>query len=127
MSLPKVSAIPSERRSSGFFVVGREFGKEVRLNSKPLSRSEALSFGRDVTKQSISASFKVVKQNPYWLQASKRTRFATGAGVSSFNFAEGRSVKTKGFSVEKTKYRISSPGAKIELKQAKNRMGGLLL
>jgi hypothetical protein len=107
--------------------VFREKGKEVKGNVMPLIKTQALAYGRDITKQSITASFKVVSGNSSNLQQAKRVIYATGAGVSPFNFGEGKSAKTKGFFVEKNKFRIGGRGAKIELKQSKKSKGGFSL
>jgi len=124
---PSLKSVSSpENRSSGFFVVFREHGREVKANSSPMSYEKALAFGRDVTKQSITASFKVVHENPANLQFSRRVIYATGAGVNPFNFRQGMGAKTKGFFVEKPKYRIGGRGAKIELKQSRKKKGSLI-
>lgn len=112
---------PFERVSKGFYVITREFGKEVKANIKPLSRAEALRFGGDITASSISASFKVVPTNPYYLQRAKRVRFASGRGFNPARYREGKSTSTKGYFVEKEQFRIKSFGEKYELKQAKKK------
>jgi hypothetical protein len=117
---PKISASSfGSSGSGGFFVILREKGREVRGNLNSMTRMQAELFGRDVTKQSLAASFKVVRGNPSNLPVSQRIKWASGAWVNPFNFKPGKSAKTKGFNVELPKYRIGGQGAKVELKQAR--------
>jgi len=111
----------SERRTSGggYFIVMREYGKEVKVNAKPMTKKQAELFARDIAKQSLTASYKIVPTYQAPLRQAKRTRWAIGEWVSPFRFTEGKSLKTKGFKVEKPGFRIGGLGAKVEIKEAR--------
>jgi len=119
---PTMPQIPvSERRTSGggYFIVMREYGKEVKVNARPMTKKQAELFARDIVKQSLTASYKIVPTYQAPLRQAKRTRWAIGEWVSPFRFTEGKSLKTKGFKVEKPGFRIGGLGAKVELKEAR--------
>jgi hypothetical protein len=119
-SLPFTLSNPLSKkdRKNQFYLLFQEFGKEVQSGKVFESKGAAEAFGRDIAKSSIGASFKAVSEKPFSPTAT-RVRFATGAGVSSYEYQPAKSAKLAGYSVEKNKFRISSWGAKEELREAK--------
>lgn len=118
---PSIQKISSEiskiGRGGQFFVVTREKGVEVKTGETGFATvREAEKFARDVVKSSISASYKIVKGDPYWLRRSSRERFASGVGVSPLEYERAKSKKLAGYVVEKSKFRLSTPGAKAGIK-----------
>ena len=122
----QISPSKIEGAGRGFFVVMREFGKEVKITAKPMTRTQAELMGRDIAKQSLSASYKVVPQYLAPLPQAKRVRWAAGEWVSPFRFEEGKSIALKGFKVEKLGKRIGGLGAKVELKESKKKKRSIL-
>ena len=109
-----------KKKREQYYVISREFGKEVKLNVKGLSLREAEVLGQKSTSGSLSASYKVVKEN-IPLPVAKRLKYKSGGVVDKSRFREAKSIKLKGWKVEKAKYRLSAPGEKLEIKQSKTR------
>lgn len=115
-----------QQAAGKFFVVFREFGREVKATARPMTLRQAEMFGRDITKQSLTASYKVVPTYMANLPQATRVKWAAGEWVSPFRFTEGKTKATKGFKVEIPKFRIGGLGAKVELKESreKKKKGG---
>jgi len=86
-----------------------EFGKRVKANIQPLPKKEAERVGRVVADKTLSASFKVTKSKTQ-APASRRSKLVKKGDAPLFKFRPGRTAKTKGFTVEKSKFRLDSPG-----------------
>ena len=55
------------------------------------------------------------------MPVAKRLKYKSGGVVDKSRFREAKSIKLKGWKVEKAKYRLSAPGEKLEIKQSKTR------
>ena len=105
--LPKIPIIagfnPPTNRSQGFNVFSRKGGKEFKLTSNPLSKSEALAFGSSVVGGSARASFRLQKAS------GSLGSFSGGSLIGDFN------KNTKGWFVEKNSKRINTAGELSEI------------
>ncbi|MFQ5531166.1 MAG: hypothetical protein ACE5ES_00980 [Candidatus Nanoarchaeia archaeon] len=100
---------PEGRKVQGHNVIMFERGKRVKANIKPLPRDEAERLGKDIAENSLSASFKVTPTKVK-APAARRSPLATGGFVSPGKFRESRDPKRKGFFVEKSRFRLDTPG-----------------
>lgn len=102
---PKIKRQSKEEiRETGYNVFTRRGGIPIKININPLSRQDAENFAQFVVGTTARASYKVEE---------------AGAPVSDTFSGRGRPETFKqgrfGWTIEKKKYRISSPGEKKEI------------
>ena len=89
----------SKERTPGYNVFTRRAGQVVRINPAPLTYEEAKNYGEFIVGTTARASYRVEEAG------APATGSFTGRGISK-TFKEGKD----GWTIEKRKYRISSPG-----------------
>ena len=89
--------------TKGYNVLARVRGKFVKISKSPVSKGEALQLGSKYVQGSAAATFKLEK-------TGKLVRKKKGLYVLSPMFRTKTTSKGETLFIEKTKYRINTPG-----------------
>ena len=102
----------------GYNVYVIERGISTQANIQRLPYNEAHRLGKDITDNSLSASYRIT-QTDYAVPLTRRRKLKTGLYVNSAKFRRSKSKKRKNYRIEKAKHRLDSPNEKKEIRAAK--------
>ena len=121
----KIPELPDKRYKSiprkivgGWNTYIIERGKVTKANIFPLPYNQADKLGKDITDNSVSASYRVTKTK-LRVPSSRRRILSTGKPVMASKFSKGKSTRLSKYNVEKNKNRIDSKGEKEGLRAAR--------